>query len=391
MAAGVSIEGIDVDWEHRRELFTLDPAITYLNHGSFGVVPRPVQLAQQRLRAEMDANPMAFFTRGLDERFASTRVYLARFLGADPDCVALVANVTVATALVLNSTPLQVGDEVLLTDHGYGATLLATRAHCARAGAHVRSVSFDVRASDDEVVAALVDAVRPGRTRLAIVDQITSPTAKLLPVARISAALHELGVAVYVDGAHVPGMLPVDVAAIGADYWSGNLHKWAFAPRPTAMFVVAAHRRESIESLVVSWWHPDGFPGAVEFGGTLDYTAWLAAPIGVEVLGALDAERVRQSNVDLVRYGHLVVGEALGLESAELPNQDSPVPMRLLPLPASADDAKVVKLQHRLWTEHGCEVAVVRWSGAIGLRICAQIYNQRADYDRLASALTLLR
>jgi isopenicillin-N epimerase len=334
---------------------------------------------------------MAFFTRGLDERIAHTRADLARFLGADPDCVALIPNVTAATALVLNSTPLQAGDEVLLTEHGYGATFLAVRARCARTGAQVRTVSFEVEAGDEEVITALVEAVRPGRTRLAIVDQITSPTAKLLPVARISAALHELGVAVYVDGAHVPGMLPVEVGAIGADYWSGNLHKWAFAPRPTAVFVVAPQRRESIESLAVSWWQPKGYPSAVEYGGTLDYTAWLAAPVGLALLDALDAERIRQSNVDLVRYGQLAMGEALGSEPAKLPNQASPVPMRLLPLPAALDDAAVVTLQRRLSMDHGIEVAVTRWGGEIGLRICAQIYNQQADYDRIASALRVLR
>jgi isopenicillin-N epimerase len=385
-----TVEGIEVSWDRLQELFPLDPAITYLNHGGYGVVPNPVRKAQLRLRDEMDANPMGFFTRGLVERIIHTRRHLAAFLGADPEGTALVANVSAATELVLDAVEPGAGEEILLTDHGYGTVALAAQALGARTGATVRTVHLDLTAGEDEVVAALVAAVRPGRTKLAVVDQVTSSTARLLPVARIGAALREHGVAVFVDGAHAPGMLDLDVNALGVDFWAGNLHKWAFAPRSTAAFVVAPAWRERIRPAVVSWQQVAGFPAAVEYGGTLDYTAWLAAPAGVHLLRTLGAHRVREHNVRLVEYGQRTVGAALGLAAADLPNPTGPVSMRLVPLPPRLDDAVAHDLRQRLAAEYRIEVAVPVWPGGRALRICGQLYNRPADYDRLADAVATL-
>lgn len=374
------VQGIEVSWERRAELFSLDPGVTYLNHGAFGVTPVPVQRAQQRLRDEVEANPMAFFTRGLTDRLAHTRRHLAAFLGADPDGTALVANATAATQIVLGSLGLRSGDEVLLTTHGYGAVRLAVQ----RAGLAATDAHFPVEASDEEVVAAIVGTVRPGRTRLAIIDHITSPTAKLLPVARIAAALRELGVPLLVDGAHVPGMLPVDVASVNADFWVGNIHKWGFAPRPTAVLVVRPEHRPAIRPLVASWEFPTGFPGAVEYGGTLDYTAWLAAPTGLHVLRTLGLERVRQHNIDLVRYAARVLARALKVDPVE---HRSPVSMCLVRLPIPPTKAAADALRLRIASELRCELAVVAWSGQAHLRLCAQVYNHPEHYDRLAERL----
>lgn len=372
-----------MSWERRADLFSLEPDVAYLNHGAFGVTPLPVQRAQQRLRDEVDANPMAFFRRGLFDRLAHTRRHLATFLGADPDGTALVANATTATQIVLGSLDLKAGDEVLVTTHGYGAVLLALQ----RAGLAANEVHFGVEASDDAVVAAIVDAVRPGRTRLAIVDQVTSPTAKLLPVARIATALRQLGVPLLVDGAHAPGMLPVDVSAVDADFWLGNVHKWGFAPRPTAVLVVRPEHRSTIRPLIASWQYPTGFPGAVEYSGTLDYTAWLAAPTGLHVLRTLGLDRVRQHNLDLVRYGQRVVTTALGVAPVQL---DTPVSMRLVRLPVALDEDAAKALQLRIAAELRCELPVVVWSGQTHVRLCAQVYNRPEHYDRLAEGLPAL-
>ncbi len=387
----VSVEGVEISWDRVRDLFSLDPTVAYLNHGAFGAVPIPVQRAQQRQRDEMDANPMAFFGRGLVDRIAHTRRHLAGFLGADPAGTALVPNATAATQLALNAVAPGRGDEIILVDHGYGSTRINVDDLCSRRGASVQTVAVPLAAGDDEIVAALAAAVRPGRTRLAIVDQISSPTAKLFPVARIAAALRPHGVPLFVDAAHVPGMLPVDVSAIGADFWVGNLHKWAFAPRPTAAFVVAPAWRDAVIPLAVSWEQATGFPISVEFAGTLDYTAWLAAPTGVHLLRTLGLDRVRQHNVELVEYGQQVVGAALGVEPADLPNRTGPVSMRLVPLPAGRlDEPGARALQERLATEFGCEVPVVVWRDLVGLRLSAQVYNRRSDYERLADAVAQL-
>jgi isopenicillin-N epimerase len=382
-----TVEGVEVSWDRVADLFPLDPAVTYLNHGGFGVVPHPVRRAQQRLRDEMDANPMGFFSRGVVERIAHTRRHLATFLGADPDGTALIPNATAATQLVVNALALGPGDEVVLTDNGYGSAAFCV----AASGATIRTVPIPLSAGDDDVVARVVEAVRPGRTRLAIVDHITSPTARVFPVARIAAALREHDIPLFVDGAHAPGTLPLDVTALGADFWVGNLHKWAFAPRPTAAFVVAPRWRERIRPLAVSWEQPNGFPAAVEFGGTLDYTAWLAAPAGVHFLRTLGPDRVRQHNVELVEYGQRVVGAALGLTPAELPDRTGPVGMRLIPLAEDQwDEPAARELHRRLAAEHKIELAFARWPAGLGLRICAQIYNRPADYDRLAAAVATL-
>jgi isopenicillin-N epimerase len=397
-----TVEGFAADWQHRVELFSIDRRSAYLNHGSFGAVPLPVQRAQQRLRDEMEANPMAFFTRGLIERIRHARTHLAVFVHADPDGVALVPNATAAATAVLRSIPLGPGQEVVLTDHGYGAVRLAAEEVAAHAGATVRLVTIPLTGDDDEIVERVVDGVSPGRSRLAVIDHIASPTAKIFPVDRLVTALRARDVPVLVDAAHAPGMLAVDVAATNADFWLGNLHKWAFAPRPSALLAVAPEHRAAMRPLVVSWEQPRGYPMAQEWAGTLDYTSWLAAPTGVHLLRTLGLASVRSHNVDLAAQGQRLVADAVATRwpgpAASAPLLDlarhgllgsRAVSMRLVPLPpAVADDRDgAVALQARLASEHRIEVAVSVWGGTGYLRLSAQIYNQLEDFDRLAHAL----
>jgi isopenicillin-N epimerase len=219
-----------------------------------------------------------------------------------------------------------------------------------------------------------------------IVDQITSPTARLFPVARIAAALRSADVPVLVDGAHVPGHLPVEVAAIGADFWVGNLHKWAYAPRGTAIFAVSAAWRERIRPLVVSWEQESGFPARLEWQGTLDYTPWLAAPAGLFTLRTLGVEAVRAHNAELADLGQRVVAAALG---ADLPPTAPGLAMRIVPLrPGLAVDTKAaIELRQRIADELGFEVAVQTYRGRGLLRLSAQVYNRTDEYHRLADRL----
>lgn len=387
-----------MDWEQRRELFSLDWGVGHLNHGSFGAVPLPAQRAQQRLRDEMEANPIAFFTRGLIERIEHSRTHLARFVGAEPDGVALVANATAAASAVLRSLSLAEGQEILVTDHAYGAVRLAAEDLAGRAGAIVRTVAVPLLADDDEIVTRVVQAVRPGRTRLAVIDHVASATAKLFPVDRLTAQLKDRGVAVLVDAAHAPGMLAVDVAASGADFWFGNLHKWAFAPRATALLSVALEHRQTMRPLVVSWEHLRGFPQAQEWAGTLDYTAWLAAPTGLHLLRTLGLDRVRTYNAALVAQGQRLVAETIRglapstdvLDAAATGELGSgEVSMRVVALPSgiASDLAGAIELRARLAREHQIEVGVSAWNGIGLLRLSAQVYNRVDDYERLSRAL----
>ncbi|GID98533.1 aminotransferase class V-fold PLP-dependent enzyme [Amorphoplanes digitatis] len=374
-----------------RLLFSLDAATAYLNHGSFGAVPIGVQRAQQRLRDEVDRNPMSFYVHpGLTDRIVHTRRHLAAFLGADPDGSALVPNATAAVSLVLQSVRLTSGDEVLLTDHGYGSNGFAVRRQCRRDGASARTVALALDASDAEVVARIRGALRPGKTKLLIVDQLTSPTAKVLPVREIVAVAREHEVPVLVDAAHVPGMLPVEVDRIGADFWVGNLHKWAFAPRGTALLAVAPAWRRRIEPLVVSWEQDSGFPLAVEFQGTVDYTPWLAAPAGLFTLRTLGLETVRAHNAALAAYGQRVVGAGLGLAPADLPEPGAAeAAMRILPLPTgvATTQPEASALRQQIADKLATEVSINAWGGRGWLRLSAQAYNRPEEYDRLAERL----
>ncbi|MBO4206321.1 aminotransferase class V-fold PLP-dependent enzyme [Micromonospora echinofusca] len=388
--SGRLIEGVHVGWDNIRQCFSLDPAVSHLNHGAYGAVPIAVQRAQQRFRAEMESNPMRFFRSDLTERIAHTRRHLATFLGADPEGAALVPNATSGAAIVLRSLGLRPGDEVLTTDHGYGAVGLAVQRECRLTGATTRTLAVPLQATDEEIVGIVRAGLRPGRTRLLVVDQLTSPTARLFPATAIVAAAREHGVPVLVDAAHAPGMLATPVDAVGADFWVGNLHKWAYTPRGTALLVVAPAWRERIEPLVVSWLQEQGFPPRVEWQATQDYTGWLAAPTGLHVLRTLGPERVREHNAALVAYGQRVVAEALGLAPADLPQPGGPgVSMRLVPLPtgvATTTDAAVAL--HRLISDRlAAEVAVVGWQGRGWLRLCGQVYNYADEYDRLADGL----
>ncbi|WP_432986746.1 aminotransferase class V-fold PLP-dependent enzyme [Dactylosporangium sp. CA-233914] len=373
-----------------RLLFSHDAAVAHLNHGAFGMVPIAVQRAQQRLRDEMEANPHRFFAVGLEERIAHVRRHLASFVGADPDGTALVENASTGTSTVLGSLDLGTEDEIVTTDHGYGAVDLAVAATCRRTGAVHRVARVPLAADDTAVTAAVLEATTP-RTRLVIVDHVTAATARVFPVRRIIEAVRGRWgdqVAVHVDAAHVPGILDPAVSELGADSWVGNLHKWAFAPRGTALLAVAPARRDRIRPLVLSWSAEAGFPASLEWLGSHDYTPWLAAPTGLFVLRSLGIEPVRRHNAALAEYGQRVVAEALG---SEVPPATG-LPMTLVPLPpgVASDPAAASGLRRRISDELSAEVGLAGWRGRGYLRLSAQIYNRPEDYERLATGLPKL-
>ncbi|MET7421719.1 aminotransferase class V-fold PLP-dependent enzyme [Dactylosporangium sp. NPDC005555] len=373
-----------------RLLFSNDAAVAQLNHGSFGLVPIAVQRAQQRLRDEVEANPPRFFSVGLEARVAHVRRHLAAFVGADPDLTALVDNATTGTSTVLAGLDLGGGDEVVTTDHGYGAVDLAVDVLCRRTGASRRVARVPLGDDDDAVVEAVLDAVT-GRTRLVIVDHITATTARVLPVRRIVEAVRARAgerVAVLVDAAHAPGLLPDPVAGIGADFWVGNLHKWAYAPRGTALLSVAPRWRERMRSLVVSWSEEAGFPDSLEWLGAHDYTPWLAAPTGLFVLRSLGIDAVHRHNAALAEHGQALLAEVLDVT---VPPRTG-LPMTVVPLPqgAGADQTAATALRRRISDDLATEVGLASWRGRGYLRLSAQVYNREEDFQRLVEGLPKL-
>jgi isopenicillin-N epimerase len=378
------------DWAEVRALWPLEPTVAHLNHGSFGAVPTAVLEEQQSWQDRMEANPVRFLARELPGALHQARAEVADFVGVDADAIAFVRNATTGVSTVMSCLPLRPGDQLLLTDHAYGAVRIAADRWARLAGAEVVVVHVPLGAGDDEATEAVTAAVTD-RTRLAVLDHITSPTARRLPLVHLVPALKSRGVPVLVDGAHATGMLDLELDRLGADFWTGNLHKWCCAPRGAAVLYAAPDQRAGLRPLVASWGESEGFPTAFDDTGTEDPTAWLAAPRALRTLDRLDLDRVRRHNVDLAVHGQRVVADALGLGPDELP-RDPAVSMQLVPLPAgvASDPAEAAALQALIADEAAVEVAVTSWRGNGFVRVSAHVYNAPEDYARLAAALPSL-
>ena len=375
------------DWPEVRALWPLEPTVAHVNHGSYGAVPTPVLEEQQSWRDRMETNPLRFLRRELPAALVAARAEVAGFLGAGPTSLAFVHNATSGASTVLAAFPFEPGDAVLLTDHAYGAVRIAADRFAPDRGARVDSVHLPLTAEDDEVVDAVLGAVHE-RTRLVVLDQVTSPTARRLPLVRLVPALQERGVAVLVDGAHAPGMLAVDLDRLGADFFVGTLHKWCCAPRGTGVLHAAERWRPVLRPLVASWGEDEGFPLAFDDTGTEDPSAWLSAPRALRVLEGLGLDRLRRHNVELAVAGQLEVAAALHVAAADLP-RDSGVSMQLVPLPDGVADtvAAAGALQDRIGEQAAVEVAISSFDGRGYVRLSAHAYNAPADYRRLATDL----
>lgn len=374
------------DWEQVRRLWPLDDAVLHCNHGSFGAVPKAVLEAQDEFRSRMVARPALWFSRELPGLVVEAHAAVAAFLNADAGDMAFVTNVSAGVSVVAHSLHLEPGLEVVSSDHIYGAVSYALDRLCARTGAARVVVKVPFGASDSEVVDIFASGCS-GRTGLVVIDQVTSATARRFPVEEVTAVAHRAGAAVLVDGAHAPGMLAVDVPALGADFWTGNLHKWVCAPPGTGVLWVAPEWQSQVKSPVVSWNEPYGFPSSLERVGTNDLSSWLAAPVAIRLLGALGWERARSHNEALVGAGQRTVAEILGTGEQGL-RHDPGLSMALVPLPpdsgiGSQEDAEA--LQARL-AGMGVETVVTPWLGG-ALRLSAHVYNQPADYERLGVAV----
>lgn len=406
----IGLSGVDPPPHHvrvRTDLgWRLDPAVTFLNHGSYGACPEAVLEAQRELRDRMEAEPVRFLTGDLRSLLDGARHEVAAFLGADPDGLAFVSNATTGVNTVLRSLRFDAGDELLTNDHEYNATINALRAVAERDGARVvvARIPFPI-ADPTQALEAILDAVTP-RTRLVMVSHVTSPTALILPVRELVAELDGRGIDTLVDGAHTPGMLPVDLDDLGAAYWTGNGHKWLCGPKGSAVLWVRADRRERIHPLVVSHGANEPltdrsrFRAEFDWTGTGDPTPGLALPAAIGWMAASAPDgggwpAVMAENHQLAIAGRDRIAAALGVAPAA---PDSMLgAMAALPVPGLRDEAAAEALGRRLEMEDGVQVPFVGWPvraarpgedpERILIRISAQRYNEPADYDRLAEAL----
>jgi isopenicillin-N epimerase len=381
--------------------WALDPGVLYLNHGTVGVAPRRALAAQQAIRDEIERQPSRFLLREVSAlvgqpRAEPTRIRLAaeavaRFVGARGDDVVFVDNATTGVNAILRSFPFEPGDELLVTDHAYGA-IARTAAFVARdRRASVRTVTVPYPDFNrGRLVEAIASAIGP-RTRIAVVDHIASETALVFPIAEIAAVCRARGVALAVDGAHAPGVLPLDVPAIGADWYVANLHKWAHAPRSCGFLWTHPSRQAGLHPAVISWGYELGYSAEFDWIGTRDPSPWLAAPVGLAFLEELGFDAVQ-------RYNHSLAVDAARMLAArwntrfEIDDADIGF-MATVPMPdrcgSTGEDA--ARLRDRLLFERGIEVQVHAGHGRLWARISAQVYNEMSDYERLAEAVAGLR
>ncbi len=384
-----------------RQHWRLDPAVTFLNHGSFGACPTPVLEEQARLREQMEAEPVRFFARDLSGLLDAAREALARFIGAPPATLAFVPNATSGVNTVLRSLRLRQGDEVLVTDHEYNACRNVVEFVASAAGARVVVASIPLPTSEDAILGHILDAVTPA-TRAVLFDHVTSQTGLVLPAARLVRALRDRGIEdIVVDGAHAPGMLALDVAELGAPFYTGNCHKWLCAPKGSAFLYVREDRQPEIRPLAVS--HGANAPTdrrsrfRLEFDwpGTTDPTPFLSIPAAIRFLegllpGGFDALRASNRSLALAARRRLsnVLESPLTAPDAMIGSLAA-IPLPPNPSRAPASPFGFDPLQDALFFRHGIEVPVMPWPAPPSrlLRVSAQIYNTLDDVERLAAAL----
>jgi len=355
---------------HRRTelkaLFSLDPEVTFLNHGSFGACPRPVFEVYQHWQRELEREPVEFIIRRLPDLLAVARAALAEYVGAQADDLTFVPNAGTGVNMAARAVDLQPGDEVLATDLEYGALNFTWEWVCARAGARY------VRAPWDEVLEHVGN-----ETRVLYVSHITSETALLLPVEELVARGRELGLVTIVDGAHAPAHVPLDIESIGADFYAGNCHKWMCAPKGSGFLWVRPEWQERVDGAIVSWGYADDantFLSRTELQGSRDSSAYLSVPAAIEFVREHD---------DVERC--VALAREARRELCALTGEEPIAPEHMVQRMASfrvPGDAH--ELQRRLWDEHRIEIPAMRNDL---MRISVAMYTDREDVERLLDAL----
>ncbi|MFD6904754.1 aminotransferase class V-fold PLP-dependent enzyme [Streptomyces sp. NPDC060077] len=368
--------------------WSLDPALRHLNHGSFGAVPLAAQERQNELRTEMERAPVVWFPE-LPRRLAAARAGLAAFLGADPGDLALVPNASAGVSVVYAGLERRGGGEIVVTDHGYGAVTMGAERLARRWGGRVRTARVPLDADEERAYEAVMAEVGES-TGLLVIDQITSATARRLPVERIGAEARRRGVPLLVDGAHAPGLVAAPLSGLTCDFWAGNLHKWGCAPRGTAALVARGPLRDSLYPLIDSWGAHDPYPDRFDQQGTVDATHYLAAATALDFVGGTWGWPAARRYMDeLAGYAEQVVGAAF----ASLTGADAhvdvgmPVPgMRLVRLPDGLAGSRVTAdaLRDRAAAELGVEAAFTSFGGAGYVRLSAHVYNTAEDYEYFA-------
>lgn len=369
-----------------REEWDLDPDFLTVNHGSYGATPRVVQAAQDGWRRRMEAQPTRFFSRELPDALRDAAAALARYVGARSDDLAFVPNATTGCNAVLRSLSLAPGDEILHVSHVYNAVRNTIAYVATRSAAKVMVAEIPFPRPQQAVILKNVENALSERTRIAVIDHITSPSGLVLPIADIVRRCHAAGVPVLVDGAHGPGQVTLDLPRMGADWYVGTCHKWLSAPKGCGFLYARADRRADLHPVTISHGYGQGFTAEFDWTGTMDPTAYLALPVALEFFERLGGAALMVRNQDLAAEATALVASHLGTEIGAASGMAGSMGSVRLPLDLPSTRAEALKVRQAL-QRIGIDSPVHPLAGDLWLRISAYAYNQREDYERLATLL----
>ncbi len=362
----------------------LDPEYTFLNHGSYGACPLEILHKQNQWRRRMEQRPTAFVIEELPSALRWAAACLGQFLRAQGDDIVFVENATTACNSVLASIRLMPGDEILLTDHGYPAIRNAAKHACCRTGASLIEAQVPFPLKESAEIIRAIESALGRRTRLVIIDHVSSPTGVIFPVKEITSLCHSAGAQVLIDGAHAPGMLSLDVPAVGADWYVGNCHKWLMAPKGSAFLWANTDARRDLHPTVISLGYGQGFLAEFDWTGTRDYTAYLATPAAIDFHESLGGPALQERNRSLACAAARLLEERWRTVRGAPDALTASMTAVSLPITATANIDLARQIQHWFITEHGIEVAVTPVAGGLWTRVSAQAYNSIDDYVRLA-------
>jgi isopenicillin-N epimerase len=377
-----------------KEYFLLDPDVVFLNHGSFGATPKPVFEAYQNWQLRLERQPVLFLGRELDGLLRESRIALGEYLNADADDLVYIPNATHGVNIIAHSLQLKADDEILTTDHEYGACDYTWDFICSKTGTKYihQPISLPVR-SGEEIVDQFWSGVTP-RTRVIYLSHITSPTALRLPVEKICQRAKRAGILTVIDAAHSPGQIPVDLQSIGADFVFGNCHKWMLNVKGSAFLYVRRELQHLIDPLIVSWGYSptpgvttgSRFIDLLQWTGTKDPAAALTVPTAVQFLQEHNWDEVRSECHNLLRQGIERICDLVNMPPLYPLDSNFYIQMGIAPLPLS----NLAALKSRLYAEYKIEVPLIQWQGRQFIRISIQGYNTQEDIEALAKALQVL-
>lgn len=375
-----------------KQLFMLDPEITYLNHGSFGATPRPVFEVYQNYQRQLEKQPVLFLGRMHTQLFKEARTALGKFLNANPDDLAFIPNVTFGINVIANSISLKPGDEVLSTDHEYGACDLAWNYYCDRAGAKYVKKEISLPIQSDEQIIEQIWAGVNSKTKVLFLSHITSPSAIRFPVEKLCEKARTNGIISVIDGAHAIGQIPLDFDRITVDFYTSNCHKWALAPKGAAFLYVRHEVQQTLKPLVVSWGFghdPSSGTGSrfldmMQWNGTMDPSAMLTVPFGLKFMEDHDWESVRQKCHEILSFTLDGICDLTGIETIYPGSSGYFAQMGSARLP---DQTDLNKLKIILYDDYKIEIPLTQQGKNKYIRVSIQGYNDFEDGNKLINAL----